>query len=354
MVPKHRRSDLEQSPVSAARGYEQSWQDPQDPQDWQDWQDWGPSPELHPDHPSAPVPRVRFADDHPSKPMPAYHAPGVTDPRSHRPRGSSRGWIAPPPAPDPSYYNGHRRLHAVPGFESAPAEAARRPPATDYTAQISQQAQDYAAAIREAAEREATAITQQATTQAAGIREAAERDAAEFLARLDLMSGELRRVAAYITECLVAPSLPPMPATSPAFPDAEPGRPATRPVPESERQRPASSPPEPKASSAVPGQPKATAQDKRQKPGRQRQAMRIATASTAALLSFAVITGAAELGLHGYKFFVFRAGGVGQTPGNETDQQFLNREAAAAHHVAAPKGRHAKKSHGLVEVHKNG
>jgi hypothetical protein len=73
--------------------------------------------------------------------------------------------------------------------------------------------------------------------------------------------------------------------------------------------------------------------------------MRIAKYSTAALLSFAVISGVAEAGLHGYKFFVFREGGVGQTPGQETDQQFLNREAAAAHQAAAPKGRHAKQSH---------
>ena len=79
--------------------------------------------------------------------------------------------------------------------------------------------------------------------------------------------------------------------------------------------------------------------------------MRVASYSTAALLSFAVISGATEIGLHGYKFFVFRAGGVGQTPGNETDQQFLGREAATTHQVMAPKGRHARKPHHLVVVH---
>ncbi len=72
--------------------------------------------------------------------------------------------------------------------------------------------------------------------------------------------------------------------------------------------------------------------------------MRIATGATAALLVFAMATGAAEVGLHGFKFFVFREAGVGQTAGNSTDQQFLNRQAAAAHH-SAPQGRHARKTH---------
>jgi hypothetical protein len=78
---------------------------------------------------------------------------------------------------------------------------------------------------------------------------------------------------------------------------------------------------------------------------RQVQAMRIAKYGTATLLLFSVVTGVTELGLHGFKFFVFRAGGVGQTGGNETDQQFLARQNAAAHHAVAPKGRHHRPSH---------
>ncbi len=83
--------------------------------------------------------------------------------------------------------------------------------------------------------------------------------------------------------------------------------------------------------------------------------MRVAAAATAALFSVAVLTGAAEMGLHGFKFFVFRQTGTGETgqPDNETDQQFLAQQAAAAHHAAAPtahhavkpKGRHAIKPH---------
>jgi hypothetical protein len=80
--------------------------------------------------------------------------------------------------------------------------------------------------------------------------------------------------------------------------------------------------------------------------------MRVASYATASLLLFSVIAGATEIGLHGFNFFVFRAGGVGQTAGNENDQQFLARQAAAAHHAATPKGRHAKKTHETVVVHK--
>ena len=79
--------------------------------------------------------------------------------------------------------------------------------------------------------------------------------------------------------------------------------------------------------------------------------MRVAAAATAALVLFAAGTGATELGLHGFPFFVFRPGGTGQTAGTETDHQFLARQAAAAHHAGAPKGRHHKKPHKALEVH---
>ena len=448
---------------------EHSWQVPQDWQEghsWQepqDWQDWGPPPSLPPEHPSAPLPRVRFAADHPSWPMPAFREPAAPDRPPRRSGGSPSARSAPPPAPDAGYHNGNRRLHAVPDYDPAvdhaaagpqtrqypggefpgqPADLAdlprrettgyrhqpgpvrrdagghqrradpgwqeatgfrheadpsgprpgpatgqfqsRRSPARDsmgaagrvltladsHTTQVTQEARNYAAAIRQAAEREAAAITQQATSQAAEIREAAEREAAELRARLDSMSGELRRVAEYVTDGLAAPA---MPATAPALPDAEPAHPRTRSAPPATRPtrptrpdtrpaRPATRPTGPATrpdtrparpnEPATPRTPQPTPAGKPQKRPRQLQAMRVATYSTAALLSFAVISGAAEVGLHGYKFFVFRGGGVGQTPGDETDQQFLAREAAAAHHDAAPKGRHARKSHQLV--HNNG
>jgi hypothetical protein len=79
--------------------------------------------------------------------------------------------------------------------------------------------------------------------------------------------------------------------------------------------------------------------------------MRIATGATATLLALSVIGGAAQIGKHGFKFFVFREAGVGQTSGSETDQSFLTKQKAAAHHAAAPRGRHHKKPAQAVEVH---
>jgi hypothetical protein len=321
-------------------------------QAWQDPRTWGPLPELHPDHPSASQPRVR---------LPADAGDGY----------------------------GHRRLHAVPSDGSAayrpatsprtPQEAGRYPePATGWfdtghgpgpdaqwagqapplsdsrAAQIAQEARAYAAALREAAEREAASITQQAAAQAVAIREAAEREAAERRAELDSMTGELGRVAAYVTESLAPPAMPAtapaVPATRPALPTrksappaARPAGPGTSPVrpagPDSRPARPAKPAGRP---AATPGTTPATTPAKQpQKAGRQRQSMRVATYATATLMAFAVLTGAAEIGLHGFNFFVFRGGGVGQTSGSETDQQFLAQQTAA-HHAQAPKGRHAR------------
>jgi hypothetical protein len=319
-------------------------------QELQNWQEWAPPPMLYPDHPSAPVPRVQFPADHPSGPMPAFREP---DPDLDWREDGQEDWRERPGyhrQRDPGWQESteYRRSQDRDSIWTA---GRVHPLADSQKAQLTQEAQDYAAAIREAAEREAEAITQQATSQAAAIREAAERDARELLARLDSMSGELSRVAAYVTENLGAPVTP---AIAPALPDAAPAPalPGPRPAsPETRPAKPDSRPARPDSKPADPAKPRTTPAGKPQKRPRQLQAMRIATYSTAALLSFAVISGAAEIGVHGYKFFVFRGGGVGQTPGNETDQQFLAREAAAAHHAAAPRGRHARRSHGVVEVH---
>jgi hypothetical protein len=501
-VPKHRRSEVEPSlawlgaPADddefwpEAVGYGQAagpararpvgnrYPAPDDdgPDSWQEWQrqpwnDWVPPPELHPDHPSAPVPRILLPADHPSGPMPAARppgAPGLPQRRPGRPgtgpdNGNRRLYVVPNdeppadrrPAPAPRTREDPRRqFQAQPAADhywpetidyhsqARPLQAEPPPPAGQFqteqqfqaqqfqaeqfqaeqfqddgpsitdslwtagqvltladgqAAQIKQEARDYAAAVREAAEREAAAIADQAAAmaeqaagqaaaitdrangQAAAIREAMEREAARRRAELDSMSDELRRMAAYITENLVAPATPgtapampftapPMPATVPAPPSTRPARPATRSAPSAppgtrparpETQpgtrpaRPETQPrPRPAKPDTQPGTRPATAPEKKpQKQPRQLKAMKVATAATAALLSVALISGAAEVGMHGFKFFVFRAGGTGETAGTETDQQFLARQAAATHHVAAPKGRHHKKSHQTAEVH---
>jgi hypothetical protein len=110
VVPKHRRSDNPSlvsvgAPVSRAEfGYPASnghsraatdpgWAENSDGyswQEWQDWHDWAPPPTLHPDHPSAPVPRVQFPADHPSGPYPI--------PRALPPPGASGAGGRPSPA----------------------------------------------------------------------------------------------------------------------------------------------------------------------------------------------------------------------------------------------------------------
>jgi hypothetical protein len=215
--------------------------------------------------------------------------------------------------------------------------------AEDQAASITHEAWEQAAAIRQAAEQEAVAIRQQATDHAAAIREAAEREAAELKAALLAMSGELGRVATFVTDNLSAPALPgtrpfalppPRPAIEPgALPASMPlAPPATRPT-----RRPET---KPDIRPAKPGG----------KP-RQLKAFHVATVAAAGLVAFAVVLGSAELAHNGFRFFVFRAGNTGETAGNETDQQFIasqqpHRAPAAhhtvvAHHAPAKKGRHA-------------
>jgi hypothetical protein len=170
-------------------------------------------------------------------------------------------------------------------------------PADGQPPRIAQEAEDYAAAIREAAERNAAAITQdaanradaitrQATEQAAAIREAAEREAAELRARLDSMSGELGRVAAYVTQNL---STPPRSAPRPPEVTAEPAAEAA-------------------ATTARPGPARQTGP----KPaGRQAKVMRKMAAAFAVVSLIGVVSGTTELVLHGLPFFILRANGAG-------------------------------------------
>jgi hypothetical protein len=332
----------------------------------QDWQGWEPPAAPHADHPAAPIRQIHFADGYPPEPVPALRAPTAPDRLPRRPEGSAGACSASAQTPDSDYYNGNgpatTRSQSRPSSNSNPTWTAGQAvtPADSQAAEVTQEAQEYAATIREAAEREAAAITKQATSQAAAIREAAERDAAERRAGLDSMSGELGRVAAYVTESLAGSALR---ATAPALPNggsalsvARSAEPATTPAkpdirPDSRLEKKPDTRLEKKPDTRSVGlvKQRTTPARKPQQRPRQVQAMRVAAFGTAALLSFAAISGATELGLHGYKFFVFRGGGVGQTPGNETDQQFLARQRADAQHAAAAKAGHRHgKAHQVV------
>lgn len=430
--------------VAAVQGY--SWQE------WEGWQDWGPPPVLHPDHPSAPVPRIQLPADHPSGPLPAQRAPttsGRTGARSRSAPGSqdplrplpvardtdgpgSPGFTTPPPGASGrprswgrhaaftttatvGYFAADQRHQDVSGFQRQPGPAPRegvgyqrqpglprrestsnprqrvlprhesagyqRPADRDrqeidygplrpgpgrfqngsspngdsqpaagqaltrangQAAHIAQRAHDDAAAIREAAERDAAAI-----------REAAELEAAETRSRLDSMLSELSRVAAYITDGLAAPA---MPATAPALPGPGPDLPGARSDPPGARRdlpgatdlpspalpitKPAIPDNRTGTRGAGPPRPRTSPTKKAQKRPRQQRSMRIATYGTAALVAVSLIFGAAEIGTHGLKFFVFRESGQGQSTDGPTDQQFLAQQTAA--HNQAPKGRHHK------------
>jgi hypothetical protein len=254
-----------------------------------------------------------------------------------------------PPARGDQPARGSRRLYAVPDDARVAGPTDRYPDrgqmpagqvqtvAEDHAAAITREAWDQATAIRRAAEQDAAAIRRQATSQAAAIRQAAEQDAAGLTAALLAMSGELGRVAAYVTDNLAVPLLPatrPMALPSPR-PAAEPQvPPVTRP-----ETRPATKP------AVRPAKPETRP--------RQFKAIRLATAGAACLVLFAVAAGATQVEVHGYQFFVFRQGGTGSTGGNTTDDQFLAHQAAA-HHAAKgrgaigsqpARGRHALKPH---------
>jgi hypothetical protein len=148
-------------------------------------------------------------------------------------------------------------------------------------------------------------------------------EAAHLRAVILSLSERLSEMSAYVAQNLGSPG----------------NQTATRPAVIAPAQTPAIAPRTPKTG---PGAPAAR---KPQKQPRQYQAMRIATYASAALLVFALVSGATEIGMRGFKFFVFRPGGTGETAGTETDQQFLARQADAALHVEAPKGRHVIKQH---------
>jgi hypothetical protein len=64
--------------------------------------------------------------------------------------------------------------------------------------------------------------------------------------------------------------------------------------------------------------------------------MRLTSVAAAALVVFAAAAGSTEVGLHGFKFFVFRSAGTGATNGDglQEDQGPGQPDAPGAHHQA--------------------
>jgi hypothetical protein len=196
---------------------------------------------------------------------------------------------------------------------------------TQRAADIGHQARDQVAASLADARQEAAELVRKASEQAAATLATAELEAAKVRATVTRLSAELGGVAAYVTENLgsvappaaktiIMPAVPPS-ARPAAAPVTEPeARPAARPAIEpgtGPKSRPASQPgtrPAPKPGTRPAPRPE----------GRPRQlvAIRVAAVATAALFLFALLSGTTEVALHGFRFFVFRSAGTGETGPN--------------------------------------
>jgi hypothetical protein len=235
------------------------------------WSEYGPPPALHPDHPSAPLPRVPAAAGRHAAPgmqtagapyrpqaqlarttgaaAPAYYdapsQPFYKPPQAYD-EALARGYCESPPEGSygPSFGNGGRAAGLDGRAAQMPRLAGEQPPvlvrqqaaeptgdsvwlaerilavadsqaaeitqqASSRAAEITQQASAQAAVMRRAAEWEVAELRRQACEQAAAIREAAERQAAELRSAVMTMSAELGQVAAYVTETLGKHALAP-------------------------------------------------------------------------------------------------------------------------------------------------
>jgi hypothetical protein len=351
---------------------------------------------LHPDHPSWPgrpgpdwaaTEAALRADDYPS--WPEGKVPPWRDPEPPRAGNEAPGWSgggrsAAPREPPPASPGGPRwpaerpgpvlsapvRTDLAPRADRAPPGPVlrgratqvvyrpERPPVWDagsaqlagwiiseansHAAEIRHETRDQVATSLAGAKQEAAQLIRQASDQAAATLEAAELQAAEIRATVMKLSGELGGVAAYVTQNLIgyAPS-----ATRPAIPPAI--QPVTRPVPEpaaEPKTLPAARP------AAKPGTKHAAKPAAKPKPGpaaaprtraaatpnarpRQLMAIRVMSIFAAALFSFALIAGTTEVALHGFRFFVFRSAGTGETPGSglQEDQGPGQPDAPGAH-----------------------
>jgi hypothetical protein len=230
-------------------------------------------------------------------------------------------------------------------------------------------ADEQATMIVTTAERTAAEISQSAAEQAAAALTAAEQEAARVRENLAEMTAELGRIAASVMENLVAPAQSPAkparkPAAGPAaLPAAGPGTAAALEV--------AAGAPAALATTARPAGPavrprRDTTAQPATRPGvsprrnpkakpatttknRQVSAWRKAVAAMVVLVAVGVTISAAEIGRHGYAFFVFRNTGAGAgNPQNLEENQGPGRpDAPGAHHPAQgvqPGGPATKKS----------
>jgi hypothetical protein len=208
--------------------------------------------------------------------------------------------------------------------------------ANQQATEIRHEARDDAAASLAEAKQEAAKLMQQAADQAAATLAAAELQAAEIRAGVTKLSAELNGVAAYVAENLLTRTPP---AITPAIKPV--GRPAGRPAtarPEAKLIAGGGAAPTAKSAAATPKIAPVTVLGNHPAAlpkGRPRQlvAIRVGAIATATLCLFALVTGGTEVALHGFRFFVFRSVGAGETGPNglQEDQGPGQPDAPGAH-----------------------
>ncbi len=224
--------------------------------------------------------------------------------------------------------------------------------ANQQAAEIRHEARDQAATSLADARHQADEVMRRASDAAAAAVAAAEQQAAEVRANVAKLSAELGGVAAHVTQNLLSSALglaPPVmaPAGAPAIqPAAEPvtglsaepafepeARPAVKPArhvtkpaarpgtgpaarPKGEpAARPRTSPaarPKGEPVARTPARPAAPPKGRT----RQYKAARLLAICAAVLVVFALVSGGTEVALHGFRFFVFRSIGSGETGPN--------------------------------------
>jgi len=273
----------------------------------------GPMPQYEPPL-AAPTPQY----DHPSGPMRQYNPPPGSMPGYGHPSGPMRQYNSPPPPEYAAQYarDGVADLLDRMGKESGKlwtVDSVRLAnqilsTANHQAAALRTETQDQVIASLAEAKQEADALLKQASDRAATTLATAEQEAAEIRAAVMKLSAELGGVvSAYVTENLLSPAKPA--AKPPA--EAAAAKSATKPV-----INPAAPPwakpddqPWPTATPAARPAVKPNARS------RQYVAVRAMSVFTAALVLFALTAGASEVALHGFKFFVFRSAGTGETSG---------------------------------------
>jgi hypothetical protein len=206
--------------------------------------------------------------------------------------------------------------------------------ANQRAAEITRQARNQASSSLAEAQQEAAELVRRTGEQAALTLEAAELQAAGIRATMMKLTSDLTGMASYVTQNLTAapPASAPPAFASPATDRAAPpiAVPAGGP-----QARPAAAPgvgPARQPAAAPTGRPGAKPNGK----SRQHAAVRVMTIFTAAMVVFALTAGASEVALHGFKFFVFRSTGTGETGpnGGQEDQGPGQPNAPGAHQQA--------------------